>query len=703
MDMIIQKDWSTLGQAPHGRSLLERVLQVRGLETQAQSRAFLDCSLDSLSDPYLLPDMAIAARRLARAVRDGEPVLVHGDYDADGLTATALLARLLRLFGTPVTCIIPDRLTDGYGVSVAAVTQILAAGGTGSTAPDSGTVRLAGAAGAPAADSGTIRAPVLMVTVDCGISAAAEIARLAELGVETIVTDHHECPQLLPAALALVNPRLPGSACPFPALAGVGVAYKLAQALCQELGCPGREQPLLDLVAIGTVADVMPLTGENRILTANGLAMVGAGRRAGLQALLAVSRSSERRVTATTIGYSIAPRLNAAGRMGSARRALDLLLTDEPAEAARLAGELDALNRDRQALETEIFTQAVSDIDSGLAGAGEGPIVVARDGWHHGIVGIVASRLVEQYLRPAIVLGGESGVYRGSGRTFGSFNLLEAIASAGEFTQRYGGHRKAAGLTLTEGQLPDFRLQVARYGEANPDPERLRPAIVADLTVEADELTLAAAHDLERLMPFGEENREPLFIIHGLRILEIRAVGSNGRSVKFQLRAETGAGAGSVFDGISFRLPGVEASYSTGELVDVLFSFGVNFFNGRESCQMQVVDLRPHAAAEEAGRSPGAADFRSVYQYLASRFGQRPVLADLPLLGRHIGRDSRTPIDGRAVGDVLQVLADAGLVQLQHQGGERVILQLLPTTGERIRLQDVPSYRQLMARAGGEP
>lgn len=562
MTEITQKKWTALEQTPQSGSLLQRVLQARGLQTEAERLAFLDCSLASLKDPFRLPGIKAATNRLAQAVRQGERILIHGDFDADGLTATALMARLLRSFGAEVECIIPDRLSDGYGISVSAVRRAL-----------------------------NDKPAALLLTVDCGISAAAEIAELNELGLEVIVTDHHECPAVLPQALAVINPRLEGNP-DSEQLAGVGVAYKLAQALCLELGAPGREQQGLAFVAVGTVADVMPLTGENRILTANGLQALNQGKLVCFNALLTACVNGSRTVTTTTISFALAPRLNAAGRLGKAELALELLLTDDPAEANRIALELNGLNEERKAIEAEIFAQAAEEIENNPAAAAAGPLVVAGEGWHHGVIGIVASRLVERYSRPVIVLAGEEGIYRGSGRSSGSFNLLAAVAAAGEFTERYGGHRQAVGLTLNEDQLPGFRLQLHSYSKANAESIADADLQTADLVVQPAELTLTAARELEQLQPYGAANPEPLFIAEGMRILESRPVGSNGRTLKLRFEALTAEG-NMMIEGVGFGMGEQAADYQRNACFDALFSLDVNRFNGRESCQIKVRDLQP--------------------------------------------------------------------------------------------------------------
>jgi len=545
MELLIRKDWKILAETTCFGSLLDRVLAARGYGTAKERSDFLDCSIERLHDPFRMPGMKTAVERLVRAVQSGERILVHGDYDADGLTATALLTRLLLELGASVSSLIPDRMADGYGISLPGVLNAVQEGVT------------------------------LLVTVDCGISAAEEINSLGPLGVDTILTDHHTCPPILPNALAILNPHLPGSTYPFKDLCGAGVAYKLAQALCLELGCSGTERDLIDLAAVGTIADVVPLTGENRILAAQGVVAIQAKPRAGLHALLTASVQDGKAITAGTIGYTLAPRLNAAGRMGDATRALDLLMTDDPDSAALLAVELASANRERQTLEAQIFSEAVEAVDRTLSFTEDEPIVVAKEGWHSGVIGIVAARLADQYQRPAIVFAGEKGLYKGSGRTAGSFDLLAAIRSAAAHTVRYGCHPKAAGLTVSTDQMEAFRLALNRYSRLHLDTAQLRPVILADFGVVATDLSLDSARELEALAPYGEANRQPSFVLKHVRLVDMKPVGS-GRHLRFRFRSERDNGQTMDLEGIGFGLSGMEEDFASGDWVDILFHLEVN-------------------------------------------------------------------------------------------------------------------------------
>ena len=428
------------------------------LQAQAQ-QAFLASSLSGLHDPFLLPDMASACQVIVEKLTAGERIVVHGDYDVDGLTATALLVRFLRHNGADCNYLVPDRLQDGYGLSMTSVARALA-----------------------------LQAK-LLITVDCGISSRQEVAALQAAGVLVIVTDHHECPPEIPDALAVINPKRLDSRYPFTGLAGVGVTLKLIQALSQVLGLGDVWQQDLSLVALGTVADVVPLLDENRILVRHGLQAICEGRQTGLNALLAANGPPERKPDVTTLGYTLAPRLNAAGRLGDVLPALDLLLTEDPVLAARAAAILNEINKQRQALEADITSEAIRMIDESFDFTGSDIIILAREGWHAGVIGIVCSRLVEQYHRPVIILAGDGQSYRGSARTCGSFDILAAIRAAASQTIKFGGHRKAAGVEVAYDQLESFTLAVNTYAAVIASPDDWRPEIIADTVALPEELS----------------------------------------------------------------------------------------------------------------------------------------------------------------------------------------------------------------------
>lgn len=547
--------------------LCAAVLSARGVDAPEKAAAYLRSGPELLHDPFLLRDMDKAVSRITQALRDGERIAVYGDYDVDGITATALLTEFLRQRGGQVESYIPDRIEEGYGLNKAAIKRLRERGVS------------------------------LIVTVDCGITAAAEAAYARELGVDVVITDHHHCKAELPNAAAVVDPRRPDCPYPFLELAGVGVALKTALALTP----PEERGDVLsqfgDLAAVGTVADVMRLTDENRAIVSMGLRLLTNTSRPGLRSLLEEVNPNHAPLTAGSIGYSLAPRINAAGRLERAEVALELLLTQDPHRGRTLARELCELNRDRQRIESEIFAeceQLLSDCPELLGPA----VVLAGDGWHQGVVGIVASRLAEKYARPAFMICLENGRGKGSCRSFGGFHLFEALDSCAELMEEYGGHALAAGFTILEENIPAFTEAINRrvddFSGGKPLPARL------DVDTEIDDasvLTCSQVDALEVLEPFGAGNPKPVFLLRGAGVTACADVGG-GRHLKLRLRRD-----GRSFDAIFFAATAAEAGVAAGDRVDLAFTPQINEFRGRRDVQLQISDLRPaptRAQAEQA-------------------------------------------------------------------------------------------------------
>jgi single-stranded-DNA-specific exonuclease len=491
------------------------LLIARGCEDADAAARFLQPELEHLHDPLLLPDADAAAERIAQAIQAGEKILVHGDYDVDGVTGAALLTRVLEVLGARVECFIPHRQEDGYDLRVATVQRVHAEG-----------VRL-------------------IVTVDCGIVAfqAAEAAR--ELGVDLVITDHHEPdPERLPDACAVVNPKRRDSTYPFPHLAGVGVAYKVATAVVRRMGQPEASfrKNFLDLVALGTVADCMPLVGENRVLVKFGLAALAATKKHGLRALLRSAGVKE--LNARSLGFSLGPRINAVGRLDAAAHALNLLLTKDPAQAAELAEKLERCNRDRQAQQSRIFDEAMAqaremdecarpgDDPGGRPGGGPSAclvhpppvLVLASATWHGGVIGIVASKLVEALGRPTVMIALDGELGRGSARSVHGFHIFEALGRCRDHLVRVGGHQAAAGFDIEAARVPALREALAAVAAEMlpPDGAALSPSIVVDDLLEPHEITLQLAQELALLEPCGHGNPEPRFGSRGLLLAEAR-------------------------------------------------------------------------------------------------------------------------------------------------------------------------------------
>lgn len=488
----------TANAAPLARELeipiaAARILIRRGFHDANGAERFLNPRLEDLHDPFLLRDMGRAVERIRHAITRREPIEIHGDYDVDGVTSTVILKKALELLGAESGWHIPHRLHDGYGMQPAAVE---------------------GAAG---------RGVRLIISVDNGIRAGAAIARANELGIDVIVTDHHLPEADLPPALAVINPNRADCAYPNPNLCGAGVAFKLAHAILARAEWPQARlyrvvESFLKLVAIATVADIVPLTGENRVIVKHGLAGLRDVRNPGLRALLKAAGFADRVPDAGEVGFRIAPAINASGRMDSAGQAVRMFLTSDIGEAEEIARELFALNQERQAAEraivNEIFARClespVTDRDAAL--------VLWGEGWHRGVVGIVASRVVERFHRPAIVLGLDNGIAQGSGRSIEAFHLLEALESMRDLFTKFGGHAHAAGLTLPESSLDAFRERLRAWAADRLTPEDMLPVVEPDAIIEFAEINDALWQALERIAPFGMGNRRPLFAVRGAQL-----------------------------------------------------------------------------------------------------------------------------------------------------------------------------------------
>lgn len=498
-----------------------QVLVNRGIRDEAAARRMLRPDLNDLVDPFAHPEMQAAAERLALAVERGERVVVYGDYDVDGISATAILMRCLKLLGVDAHFYIPDRIEEGYGLNAAAI-RGLAAEGTG-----------------------------LLVTVDCGISAAAEVALARELGMDVVVTDHHEPGERVPAGAILVNPKLAGCAYAYRDLSGAGLSFKLAWALGKRMAGGERVAPafrdfLMDavsLAALGTIADVVPLQGENRVLAHYGLRALTTSALPGIVALRkAASVTGD--VGAFDVGFKMAPRINAAGRLGSAVQAVELLTTDDPARAEQIVAHLNRENTRRQKLQEQILLEAREMVDGEGGVEGRHAIVLAREGWHAGVIGIVASRLAESYCRPTILLSIDGGYGQGSARSFGSLHLFDTLQRCAARLTGFGGHARAAGLRLLQSEIAPFREEFERAASECLRAEDLAPEVAVDAEVRLSDVTRPLLDQLETLAPFGEGNREPLLSATGIRLPSgVNRMGQAGRHLSFWVNQ----------DGVAFR------------------------------------------------------------------------------------------------------------------------------------------------------
>lgn len=536
--------------------LIARILLNRGLTDPEDILAFLDPNLERLHPPFSLPDLEKAAARLGEAVRQKETVAVYGDYDVDGLTSTCLLHQFLQELGVSCLTHIPDRLREGYGLKIPALQELA-------------------------------RRARLLVTVDCGISDAGEVAWAQEQGLEVIVTDHHELPPELPPALAVVNPKRGGEDYPFAELAGVGVALLLALGVRANLRESGwfKKHPepnlrsYLDLVALGTAADVAPMVGENRILVRQGLKVLEESRRPGLVALKEVAGLEGKPISYRDAVFRLAPRLNAAGRLGQARAALELLLSDDLAQARNQARYLTDLNRERQGLEEKVLRQALALLRS--PGMLDRRVwVLAGEGWHPGVLGIVAARLAEAHHRPVALVSLKEGQGRGSARSVEGFHLFRGLNACREILQRFGGHQAAAGFEMAAADLAALQEGLEQAFLAQVGPEPLQPTLKVDAQVDLGELDSQFYQHLERLRPFGPGNPEPVLACAGVECLHSRIVGE--RHLKVRL-----AQNGSMMEAIAFDMA---SCHPLSGALEVAFSPRLSFFQGRLHPELRVLD-----------------------------------------------------------------------------------------------------------------
>ena len=667
--------------------LVSAVLASRGIDTAEEAAAFLEHEQRLTYSPFLMADMDKAAERVQQALTNGERIAVFGDYDVDGITATCILVDYLRSRGADVLHYIPRRIEDGYGLSCDAIEGLHRQGAR------------------------------LLITVDCGITGVEEVDFANSLGMDVVITDHHECKEVLPAAAAVVDPHRPDCPYPFKHLAGCGVALKLALAL----GGPDREEALFSryctLAAIGTVADVMQMSGENRTIVSRGLAAIEHSDFIGLHALLKEAGLAGREITSVQIGFVLAPRINAAGRMGAADKAAELLLCSDPAEAERMARELCALNRERQNVEQTIYSQA-EEMIARLPDRDRSALVLESSRWHQGVVGIVASRLSEKYSRPSFMIHLNGATGKGSCRSWGGFNLFAALESCKDLLLGFGGHELAAGFTIKEENIPAFRARMNEY--ARSFRGGAAPVSVLDVDVaitHPSAVTLEELEALSALEPYGSGNARPVFCLLGATLLRTQNVGQN-RHLKLRL------GKGSAqFDGIFFSTVAEDCGCKAGDRVDAAFYLQVNEFRGSRTLQLQMVDLRPSLcasgreqdsltladccadcsplAAKEARRLlPTRDQFAAAWRFLERTVPDGGLTTGyLPLLRQLAAELGRTePFPRAAV--CLSVFAERGLLTMERQEDD-VTLRL--HRGKKVALGQSPQLimlQQVMEKGG---
>ena len=627
-----------VGYAP----MTAMILSARGIQNPQEALAYLDCNAP-MPDPFTMKDMDLAARRVGLALSRKEKIAVFGDYDVDGITSTCLLTDFLRRRGADVVSYIPGRLEEGYGLNPIAIHQLNREG------------------------------VKLIITVDCGITAVEEAELCARLGIDLVITDHHECKDVLPRAAAIVDPHRPDCGYPHKNLSGVGVAFKLASALC------GSQEEVLaeyaDMVCLGTVADVMLLQGENRVFVSRGLESLRHTKRPGIAALMKESGCAPDQVSASSIGFMLAPRINAAGRMGQIELAVELFLTDDAKRAAVLAKALCELNRERQSVESQIYDQAISMLPQGNIPEA---IVLADETWHQGVVGIVASRIAEEYCCPTflICLDGDHG--KASSRSFGGFNLFSSLTALSSLLESYGGHELAAGFTISRQQIPAFRNQICQLAGAFYCDDTPRTILDIDCAIPPEMLTIKGIESLDALEPCGNGCPKPVLMMKNLTVERINLVGG-GRHMRLRLRSGRHG-----INAIYFSATPETASIAPGDLVDVAFTPQINEFRGERSVQMNVLDIRPacnapcsaemgaYRAMQEARLTaelaasliPDRATLGMVWRFLASC--PSPIRENPMCLCRKIVRWSGVSLSLGQLLTCIDIFRDVGLVSTQR-------------------------------------
>jgi single-stranded-DNA-specific exonuclease len=535
------------------------LLCARGIGDVEAGRRFLSPGLETLHDPFLLPDMDLAAARIVQAIERRETVMVHGDYDVDGVTSTALMVRFLSKCGADVQYFIPHRQINQYGLNAGAITSAAEAGAS------------------------------LVLALDCGVTALEAVATGRQLGLDVVVIDHHEPGERLPDATAVVDPKRHDSQYPERDLATVGLAFKTASAVCQLMDLPQEslQRAFLDLVAMGTIADVVPLLGENRTLTLHGLRLLPQTRKVGLRILLQ-SCNVTGRVRASDIAFRVAPRINAVGRMGDATEALELLLTEDEGEATRLALHLETANRERQRKQETAYREALGMLDREADLERDRVLVLASPDWHVGVVGIVASKLLERHGRPCVLLVEEGDEARGSARSVGRFDIASALGACSDTLIRYGGHALAAGLAVRLEDLDTFRQRLNGLAAEVLVEADLVPRLRVDAELLLDEIDGELLEDLERMEPFGQCNPAPVFVTRNCDVLDVRGVGREGTHLKMYV-SQGERPIECIGFGMVPEVPWLEP----GRAVDLCYSPEINEYNGTRGVQLRLEAVRP--------------------------------------------------------------------------------------------------------------
>lgn len=532
--------------------ILSRILVNKNITQKDEIDLFMNPTRKDFHDPFLMPDMEIIVDRVLQAIEQKEKIMIYGDYDADGITSITVLKSFLEERGLEVASYIPNRLDEGYGLNKTALKKIY--------------------------DDGYR----LIITVDCGISGIDEVDYANSLGMEVLITDHHEPVETLPKAMAVVDAKRKDNKYSFNQLAGVGVVFKLIQAISIKLGLEEKEYlKYLDIVCIGTISDIVPLVDENRVIAKLGLKLIAQTRNIGLKALLEVI--GFKNIDSTTISFGVAPRINACGRMGDEQVALDLFLEKDYDKAKKLAIKLNEYNIERQTIEKRIFDEATEKIEKNEKD--KACIIVGSEGWHHGIIGIVASKVTEMYFKPSILICFEGNDGKGSGRSIPGFDLHDALTECSDYLEKFGGHSMAVGVTVSRDKFELFKNKFEEYAKSH-DVDKIIPVINIDSELSLKNIDIDSVKSLQKLEPYGEANKMPVFMIRNLKINSIRAL-SEGKHLKLTLKDD-----GYMINAIGFNMGNLSNEYLIDDKVDVIGNLDINSFNGNDSIQLILKDIR---------------------------------------------------------------------------------------------------------------
>ncbi len=532
--------------------ILAKILVNKNITSKEEIDLFINPTRNDFHDPFMMPDMEIAVERILKAIENKERIMIYGDYDADGITSITVLKSFLEERGLDVASYIPNRLNEGYGLNKEAIEKIY--------------------------DDGYR----LMITVDCGITGIDEIDYANSLGIETIVTDHHEPAEEIPKAIAVVDAKRKDNEYPFNQLAGVGVVFKLIQAISTKLKLEEKEYlKYLDIVCIGTISDIVPLVNENRVIAKLGLKLVAQTKNIGLKALLDII--GFKNIDSSTVSFGIAPRINACGRMGNEQLALDLFLCKDKNLAKELAIKLNEYNVERQSIEKKIFDEAVEKIEKKEKDST--CIIIGSEGWHHGIIGIVASKVTDMYFKPSILVCFEDGVGKGSGRSIPGFDLHEALMKCSDKLDKFGGHAMAVGVTVKKDNFDGFKQELEEYAKKS-EIDKIVPVVNIDSELSLKNINIENVKSLNVLEPYGEANKMPMFLFKNLKINSIRAL-SEGKHLKLTLKDDN-----FMIDAIGFNMGNLSEEYLLDDKVDIVGNLDINVFNGNENVQIILKDIR---------------------------------------------------------------------------------------------------------------